>query len=60
LAKAHDLSPSDRYFLEDIIQPGVQMNNGRVDMESLKNCEIKIELLDKYTIDQHLFTHKII
>jgi O-succinylbenzoate synthase len=55
-ARAHDLSPSDRYFLEDIIQPNVQMNNGRVDMESLKNCEINPELIDKYTIDQHLFT----
>lgn len=55
-ARAHDLSPSDRYFLEDIIQPGVQMNKGCVDMESLKNCKIKIELLDKYTIDEHLFS----
>ena len=55
-ARAHDLSPSDRYFLEDIIQPGVKMNNGHVDMNSLKDCEINKGLLEKYTIDHHLFT----
>ena len=25
-ARAHDLSPSDRYFLEDIVAPNVEMN----------------------------------
>jgi len=55
-ARAHDLSPSDRYFLEDLIQPGVKMNNGYVDMKSLKDCEIKRELIDKYTLDSYLFT----
>lgn len=51
-ARAHDLSPSDRYFLEDIVQPNVQMNNGLVAMESLKNCTVQPNLIDKYTIDQ--------
>jgi O-succinylbenzoate synthase len=55
-ARAHDLSPSDRYFLEDIIQPGVKMNKGLVDMNSLIDCRIHRELLKKYTIDHHLFT----
>ena len=27
-AKAHDLSPSARYFEEDLVQPGIQMTNG--------------------------------
>lgn len=57
-ARAHDLSPSDRYFLEDIIQPSVQMNNGKVNMESLKNCKIKIDLIEKYMIDNQPFILK--
>lgn len=55
-AKAHDLSPSDRYFLEDIVQPGVQMTDGLVAMESLKNCKVNNILIDKYTIDQQIYT----
>ncbi|MBC8754644.1 o-succinylbenzoate synthase [Kordia sp. YSTF-M3] len=51
-ARAHDLSPSDRYFLEDIVQPNIEMNNGMVAMQSLQNCEIQSNLIDKYTIDQ--------
>jgi len=53
-AKAHDLSPSDRYFVEDIIQPGVQMTNGRVAIKSLEYCKIDTALLEKYTIDKHV------
>ncbi|AXG71961.1 o-succinylbenzoate synthase [Kordia sp. SMS9] len=51
-ARAHDLSPSDRYFLEDIVAPNVEMNNGHVSIESLQHCKIQPNLLDKYTIDQ--------
>lgn len=55
-ARAHDLSPSDRYFVEDIIQPGVQMNEGRVDIKSLEHCEINTDLLEKYTTDKYIVT----
>ncbi len=55
-ARAHDLSPSDRYFVEDIIQPGVQMNNGRVDIKSLEYCKIDSALIEKYTIDKQVIT----
>ena len=55
-ARAHDLSPSDRYFVEDIIQPGVQMHEGRVDIKSLGNCKIDTALVEKYTIDKHIIT----
>ena len=55
-ARAHDLSPSDRYFLEDIIQPGVKMSEGCVDIISLRDCKIKKELIEKYTLHSHLFT----
>ncbi len=55
-ARAHDLSPSDRYFVEDIIQPGVQMQNGRVDIRSLEYCKLDTALVEKYTIDKHVVT----
>ncbi|MFT4667741.1 MAG: O-succinylbenzoate synthase, partial [Gammaproteobacteria bacterium] len=48
-AKAHDLSPSARYFIEDIISPEVTMNKGFVEMETLKECAVVGELLKKYT-----------
>ncbi len=48
-ARAHDLSPSDRYFVEDIIQPGVQMTDGRVAIKSLENCKLDTALVEKYT-----------
>lgn len=52
-AKAHDLSPSDRYFLEDVIKPGVQMTNGLVEISSLQHCQIQPKLLAKYTMSEH-------
>lgn len=55
-ARAHDLSPSDRYFLEDIIHPSIQMTNGLVDIEHLKFCKIRMDLIDKYTIANQQFT----
>ena len=48
-ARAHDLSPSDRYFVEDIIQPSVQMKNGKVNIKSLEYCKIDTTLMEKYT-----------
>lgn len=55
-ARAHDLSPSDRYFVEDIIQPSVQMNEGKVDIKSLTHCKIEMDLLAKYTTDKQTIT----
>jgi O-succinylbenzoate synthase len=48
-AKAHDLSPSARYFQEDIITPEVTMNKGFVELKALEGCVVVEELLEKYT-----------
>jgi O-succinylbenzoate synthase len=48
-AKAHDLSPSARYFQEDIISPEVTMNRGFVELKTLETCFVVEELLEKYT-----------
>ena len=55
-ARAHDLSPSDRYFVEDIIQPGVKMKNGKVNIKSLENCKLDTGLLEKYTTNRQVIT----
>ena len=51
-AKAHDLSPSSRYFKEDIIAPEVEMQDGFILVEQAQRSEVVEELLNKYT------THK--
>ncbi|MFK7810640.1 MAG: enolase C-terminal domain-like protein [Saprospiraceae bacterium] len=51
-AKAHDLSPSARYFLEDIIDPVVTMDKGFVPMESLRDCKVVEPLLEKYMTER--------
>ncbi|MEZ4885244.1 MAG: o-succinylbenzoate synthase [Chitinophagales bacterium] len=51
-AVAHDLSPSARYFIEDIIDPPVVMQKGYIDIVEAKKCEIIPELLQKFTIYQ--------
>ncbi len=53
-AKAHDLSPSARYFIEDIIEPEVTMKKGFVGLDHLQKCKVKVGVLEKYT------TYKII
>ncbi len=48
-AKAHDLSPSARYFMEDIIDPEVTMDKGFVNIKALQKCKVRLDILDKYT-----------
>ncbi|MEM9821320.1 MAG: o-succinylbenzoate synthase [Bacteroidota bacterium] len=48
-AKAHDLSPSARYFHEDIISPEVTMENGFVRVALTEESKVTAEKLEKYT-----------
>jgi len=52
-AKAHDLSPSSRYFKEDIIAPEIAMNKGFINVATALKNSVVPEKMDKYT------THKI-
>lgn len=54
-ATAHDLSPSERYFVEDIIDPPVTMNKGYIDIVAMQKCAIKSELLEKFAISEEIF-----
>jgi len=50
-ATAHDLSPSSRYFKEDIIAPEIEMKNGFINVEkALQNQAIQ-ETIDKYSTE---------
>lgn len=49
-ATAHDLSPSSRYFKEDIITPEIKMENGFIDPEIINNAEVAADKINKYTI----------
>lgn len=55
-AKAHDLSPSARYFIEDIIVPEVMMDKGFVILETLEACKVIPEILEKYTMNKKIVT----
>ncbi|MEM7374948.1 MAG: o-succinylbenzoate synthase [Bacteroidota bacterium] len=57
-ARAHDLSPSLRYFVEDIIHPSVQMQHGYVDMTKREESQVLPELIQKYRIDHLIFDCK--
>lgn len=55
-ARAHDLSPSSRYFAEDIITPTVTMSNGHVSVQEFTNYEIDRENLQKFTVTNQAFS----
>ena len=48
-AKAHDLSPSTRYFVEDILKSPVQMDEqGYISVASVSNSQVNELLIQKY------------
>jgi len=54
VAVAHDLSPSSRYFKEDIVSPEIKMENGYIEVSTIKECKTSQELIDKYTVDKRV------
>lgn len=50
-ATAHDLSPSSRYFKEDIIAPEIEMKNGFINVEKAMLNEAIQEKIDKYSTE---------
>jgi len=57
-AKAHDLSPSQRYFLEDIIRTPIQMTeDGLVEASTLGYADVNEEVLEKYTVNRLVLTN---
>lgn len=51
-AVAHDLSPSSRYFEEDVIAPTVAMQDGTVSIASLAGNAVLPELLKKFEVNR--------
>ncbi|MCW5519850.1 o-succinylbenzoate synthase [Aureitalea sp. L0-47] len=55
-AKANDLSPSSRYFVEDIISPAIEMDNGLIDVRKSLESNILQEKIDYYTLQSHEYS----
>ena len=49
-AKAHDQSPSNRYFKKDVLQTPIQMENGFINSDFFINPEVEEEIFDQLTI----------
>jgi O-succinylbenzoate synthase len=54
-AKAHDLSPSSRYYAKDIIDNPVTMKNGFIDKSYFSNIEVDENALYEMTIERQTF-----
>lgn len=50
-ATAHDLSPSSRYFKEDIIAPEIEMKSGFINVEKALQNEAVQEKIEKYSTE---------
>ena len=52
-AVAHDLSPSERYFVEDILETPVRMDNeGYIKAEEYNHFEVNQEVLERLTVEK--------
>lgn len=56
--KAHDLSPSSRYFDKDLITPAVTMDEGFIVVEKTKACEVLPERIEEFSTDRIDYTPK--
>ena len=55
-AQAHDLSPSSRYFTEDIIAPEVTMEAGYVDATAFTHYELQPEVVERLQVAHYSYT----
>ena len=49
-AKAHDLSPSSRYFSKDVLEVPIAMDNGHIDAEYFMNVKVDEQALERMTV----------
>jgi len=54
--KANDLSPSSRYFVEDIISPAIEMDKGLINVRKSLESNILQEKIDYYTLQRHEYS----
>ena len=51
-AKAHDLSPSSRYFSKDVLTQPISMKNGHIEAEHFMNVSIDEQALENMTTEK--------
>ncbi|HAA16650.1 MAG TPA: o-succinylbenzoate synthase [Cytophagales bacterium] len=54
-ARAHDLSPSSRYFIEDIVTPEVSMEGGFVQPDQFVNYEVLPEVMKRLEVAHYSY-----
>jgi len=57
-ARAHDLSPSSRYFEEDLLDKPIVMENGYIDYDSLSSMEVSEEMIKNHLKDNRIISFK--
>ena len=57
-AKAHDLSPSSRYFTKDVLQEPISMDNGFINTENFMHVEVNDEALDSMTVNKIILVNE--
>lgn len=57
-AKAHDLSPSSRYFTKDVLQEPISMDNGFINTENFMHVEVDEEALDSMTVNKIILVNE--
>ncbi len=55
-AKAHDQSPSNRYFKKDVLKQPIEMENGFINSSYFLNLKIDEEVFDELTINKLTLT----
>ena len=55
----HDLSPSNQYFSEDIVNPPLSMKNGRIDRSSSLDIQVNETLFNKYVVEKIILRNPI-
>lgn len=53
-AKAHDLSPSSRYFVKDVLFKPISMDNGFIKADDFMNVSVDEQALDSMAIDKFI------
>jgi len=51
-AKAHDLSPSNRYFIKDVLLNPISMVNGYIKENAFMNIEVDQQAIESMTVDK--------
>jgi o-succinylbenzoate synthase len=56
-AKAHDLSPSSRYFTKDVLRKPIEMDDGYISKDYFMDSEIDESIFDELTVSKMMLSN---